>query len=252
MEHLTELRQRIIKSVVAVAVGGVVCFAFYNQIFDALVKPYCDALENLDAEQNILGECVLVLREPLEGFSLVLTVASYGGIMLAIPVILWQLWQFVVPGLYPHEKKYAVPFVFTGVMLFFLGAGLAYWSIPRALDFLFNFGGDNVAPFLGPGPYLAFIIKMLVGFGLGFQFPLIMVLLQLIGVVNTKQLRSGRRYAAVGIVVLVAILTPSGDPGTLLALSIPMYVFYECAIIFGWVRNRRKNKKKKKKSPATT
>ena len=242
MEHLTELRQRIIKSVVAVGMGGVVCFIFYNQIFDALVKPYCDALENLDAEQDILGECVLVLREPLEGFSLVLTVAAYGGVMLAIPVILWQLWQFVVPGLYPHEKKYAIPFVFTGVMLFFLGAGLAYWSIPRALDFLFNFGGDNVAPFLGPGPYLAFIIKMLVGFGLGFQFPLILVLLQLIGVVTSTQLRSGRRYAAVGIVVLVAILTPSGDPGTLLALSIPMYFFYECAIIFGWARNRRLKK----------
>ncbi len=239
IEHLTELRQRLIKCAMAIAVGAVVCLVFYNRIFDALVDPYCTALDELDVESELLTECVLVLREPLEGFSLVLTVAGYGGLMLAIPVVLWQLWQFVVPGLYPHEKRWAVPFVVAGALLFLFGSALAYWSVPRALGFLLDVAGPNVAPFLGPGPYLSFIIKMLVAFGLGFQFPLILIMLQLIGLVTIDQLRAGRRYAIVGIVVLVAVLTPSGDPITLMVLSVPMYIFYEAAIIFGAVRKRR-------------
>jgi sec-independent protein translocase protein TatC len=242
MEHLTELRQRIVKSAIAVVVGAVGCLVFYDRLFDVLIDPYCKALEELDSETALLDECVLVLREPLEGFSLVLTVAGYGGLMIAMPVILWQLWQFVVPGLYPHEKRWAIPFVFSGAVLFFFGSGLAYWSIPRALDFLLNIAGPDIAPFLGPGPYLSFLIKMLVAFGLGFQFPLILILLQLIGVITVAQLRSGRRYAIVGIVILVAVLTPSGDPITLMVLSVPMYIFYEAAIIWGWLRSRRKKK----------
>lgn len=241
VEHLTELRQRIIKSVIAIVVGGVVIAIFYDQIFDALIEPYCAALEEID-EESFLEGCGLVQTEPLEGFSLYFTVVGYGGLMLAIPFILWQVWQFVVPGLYPHERKYAVPFVGSGALLFFFGSGLAYWSIPRALGFLLDIGGDNLISLLSPAPYISFVIKMLVAFGLGFQFPLILILLQLIGVVTAEQLRSGRRYAIVGIVVLVAVLTPSGDPITLGVLSVPMYVFYEAAIAWGWLRKRRQNK----------
>jgi sec-independent protein translocase protein TatC len=241
MEHLTELRQRIIKSVIAIAVGAVVCFIFKDQIIDALVKPYCDALPESDPDRLVTQEnCALVQTQPLEGFSLVMTISGYGGLMLATPVVLWQLWQFIVPGLYPHEKRYGIPFVFTGVSLFFLGSALAYWSIPRALDFLLNIGGFE--PLLSPGPYVSFVVKMLVAAGIGFQFPLILIVLQLVGILNVKQLRSGRRYAVVGIVVLVAILTPSGDPYTLMILSIPMYIFYESAIAWGWARSRRNRK----------
>ncbi len=239
IEHLTELRSRVVKSAIAVAVGGVVVFVLYDNIFDALIEPYCRALEDID-EDSFLDNCALVQTEPLEGFSLLFTVVGYGGFMLAIPVILWQAWQFVVPGLYPHEKKYAVPFVMSGALLFFLGSGLAFWSVPRALGFLLDIGGDGLISLLSPAPYIAFIVKMLVAFGLGFQFPLILILLQQLGVINTKQLRAGRRYAVVGIVVLVAVLTPSGDPITLGVLTIPMYIFYEAAIIWGWLRNRRK------------
>jgi sec-independent protein translocase protein TatC len=241
IEHLTELRQRIIKSVIAVAVGAVVCFIFKDQIIDALIEPYCNALPESDPDSLITQEnCALVQTQPLEGFSLVLTISGYGGLMLAIPVVLWQLWQFVVPGLYPHEKRYAIPFVFSGVSLFFFGVALAYWSIPRALEFLLDIGGFE--PLLSPGPYVSFVVKMLVAAGLGFQFPLILIVLQLVGVLNVRQLRSGRRYAVVGIVVLVAILTPSGDPYTLMILSVPMYIFYEAAIVWGWLRSRRNRK----------
>ena len=145
-----------------------------------------------------------------------------------------------MPGLYVHEKRFAIPFVFFGVLLFFFGSGLAYWSIPRALVFLLDIGGFE--PLLSPGPYISFVVRMLVAFGLGFQFPLALILLQMIGVVNQTQLRAGRRYAVVGIVVLVAVLTPSGDPITLGVLSIPMYIFYEVSIMFGWLRSRKKRK----------
>jgi len=246
IEHLTELRTRIIKSVIAVGIGAIVCLIFNGQIIDAIVEPYCSALPEDDPNRIITQEnCALVQTQPLEGFSLVLTIAGYGGLILAIPVVLWQAWQFIVPGLYPHEKRFAVPFVFFGALLFFFGSGLAFWSIPRALQFLLDIGGFE--PLLAPGPYIAFVIKMLVAFGIGFQFPLVLIMLQMIGVVNQQQLRAGRRYAIVGIVVLVAILTPSGDPTTLTILSIPMYIFYESAIIWGWLRDRRN----KKKTPAT-
>lgn len=241
IEHLTELRQRIIKSVVAIAAGAVVVFIFKDQIIDALITPYCDALPESDPDRLVTQEnCALVQTQPLEGFSLVMTISGYGGLMLAIPVVLWQGWQFIVPGLYPHERRYAVPFVFSGVALFFLGVALAYWSIPRALTFLLDIGGFE--PLLSPGPYISFVVKMLVAAGLGFQFPLILIVLQLVGVVTVAQLRSGRRYAVVGIVVLVAILTPSGDPYTLMILSVPMYLFYETAIAWGWIRSRRNRK----------
>lgn len=238
VEHLTELRARVVKSVIAVAAGGVIVFILYDQIFDAIIQPYCTALEEIN-EESFLESCALVQTQPLEGFSLLFTVVGYGGFMLAMPVILWQVWQFVVPGLYPHEKRYAVPFVMTGAVLFFLGSALAFWSAPRALSFLLDIGGDGLLPLLSPAPYISFPVKMLVAFGLGFQFPLLLILAQQLGLVTTKQLRSGRRYAVVGIVALVAVLTPSGDPITLGVLSVPMYIFYEASILWGWLRNRR-------------
>ncbi len=243
IEHLTELRTRILRSLAAVVVGAVICLIFSGQILDLLIEPYCNALPE-EPEGRIVSQqnCRLFQNQPLEGFSLIITIAAYGGIALAIPVILWQAWKFIVPGLYPHERRYAIPFVASGVILFAFGAGLAYWSIPRALDFLLNVGGDRLEDLLSPAPYISFVIKMIVAFGLGFQFPLILIFLQMVGLVQVETLKSGRRYAIVGIVVLVAILTPSGDPITLGVLSVPMYIFYEGAVLWGIIRRRRQRK----------
>lgn len=245
IEHLTELRTRIIKSVLAVVLGAVICLIFNQQIIETLVEPYCDSVAQFNENPDLVSgeDCRLYQRDPTEGFSLLFSIAAYGGIALAIPVILWQAWQFIVPGLYPHEKRYAVPFVASGVFLFALGVGLGYWSLPRALTFLFDLGGPFIGELLSPGSYITFVIKMLVSFGIGFQFPLILIFLQMIGILDYQSLKKGRRYAAVGIVVLVAILTPSGDPITLLVLSIPMYLFYEAAIIFGQLKARRERRK---------
>ncbi|MDH4168107.1 MAG: twin-arginine translocase subunit TatC [Acidimicrobiia bacterium] len=250
IEHLTELRGRLFKSVLAVAGGALVCWIFYDQIFDVLVSPYCDTLpteaERLADDGGALltqENCVLVTRDPLEEFSTRLTVAGYGGIALAIPVILWQAWRFITPGLYPHEKRYAIPFVVSGVLLFFSGSALAYWSIPRALDFLTNIGGPNLQALFSPMPYLSFVTKMMLAFGLGFQFPILLIFLQMAGLLDNRTLRKNRPYALVGIVTLVAVITPSGDPITLMVLSVPMYLFYEISILYGILAARRRRKR---------
>lgn len=233
MDHLGELRTRLIKSVFAVIVGGIVCWVFYNDLLGFLVDPYCE-VENEDCGLNVF--------DPLEGFSVRMMVSTYGGVALAVPVWLWQLWKFVSPGLYPHEKRHGMAFVTSGVLLFVLGAGLAYWSLPRALDFLIEIGGEDLTSTFRVRAYVEFVVKMMMAFGLGFEFPLVLIFLQLVGVLEYETLKGGRRFALVGIVILVAVITPSGDPFTLMVLSVPMYLFYEMAILFGVFRTRRARK----------
>ena len=247
MEHLVELRSRLIKSVLAVVVGAVVCWILYPQILDLLLQPYCDvvpeeAVDEEAARQNLFGGCELLVLDPLEPFSVRLTVAGYGGLALAIPVVLWQVWRFVQPGLYRSERRHAIAFTVVGALLFALGAGLAYWSIPRALKFLSTIGGEDLVTGFSPAKYLSFVIKMMAAFGIGFEFPILLVFLQMAGIIHYRQLIRGRRFAIVGIVAMVAVITPSGDPFTLMVLSVPMYLFYEAAIVIGWIRARRERR----------
>lgn len=235
IEHLTELRRRLVISFLAIAAGVVVGWMIYDWIIDLLLDPYCSVVETE-------AECVVVARGPLEFFNTKLTIAGYSGVIMAMPVILWQVWRFVAPGLYSHEKRYAVPFMASAVALFFLGAGLAYWSIPKALEWLIDQGGDNFESLFAPKEYFGFIVKMMLAFGIGFEFPIALIFLQIVGLVDNKTLRAGRQYAIVGVVALVAVLTPSGDPFTLAVLSVPMYLFYEIAILFGRMRIRRAEK----------
>lgn len=235
MDHLAELRRRLIVSFVAVAMGAVACWIASDRIIEFLLSPYCDVLADRDDQ----AECSLYITNPLEPFRVKLTVAGYGGVAAAIPVIMWQLWRFTAPGLYSREKRYAVPFVLGGVLLFFAGAALAYWSIPQALGFLLSLGGENFVEIFRPSEYLGFVIKMIVAFGIGFEFPIVLIFLQLLGLVDNRALRRARRYALVGIVAGVAVITPSGDPFTLIVLSVPMYGFYEISILFGLLRARR-------------
>jgi sec-independent protein translocase protein TatC len=225
VEHLAELRSRVIISVIAVAAGAFLAFTFYEPILDILSGPYCDI--------RPANECAFLQTDPLEGFGVRISVAMYSGLALAMPVLLYQLWAFITPGLHPREKRYALPFVVAGVGLFLLGAVLAFWTVPRALEFLVDIAGDNFEQVFTGSAYLSFLVKMMVGFGIGFEFPIVLVFLQLAGIVTPEQLGSTRRYAAVGIVALVAVITPSGDPISLAILSVPMYLFFEASIIIG-------------------
>lgn len=249
MGHIAELRSRLLKVIIAVMLGGLLAWVFYPSILDALLAPYCDSVADRASSLSELtgsDSCSLLVTDPLEGFTTRLKIAAYGGIALAMPIILWQLWRFIAPGLYSHERKWAVPFVVAGLTLFVMGASLAYWTMPRALGFLSAVGGPDLVEFYSPAPYLSLITYMMLAFGLGFQFPILLIFLQLAGILEPATLRSWRRYAIVGIVVLVAVVTPSGDPISLLALSIPMILFYEVAIWFGWYYQRRKLKLKHK------
>jgi len=231
IEHLNELRSRLIKCTIAVLLGALVVWTFYHQVLRFLLEPLQEARP--DAE--------IIITDPLQGLTTRLKVAGYGGIALATPVLLWQLWRFIMPGLYPREKRYAGPFVVSGVLLFTLGAGLAYWTLPRALDFLIEIGGgDDVEALFTPDKYVQLVTYMMLAFGAGFLFPILLVFLQLVGVLSFRRLASWRRYAIIGIVVLVAVITPSGDPISLAALSVPMYLFYEASILIGRVITRRR------------
>ena len=237
VEHLTELRDRLIKSVLAVVVGMVAAFLLYNHIFNFLLEPY----EHIANSRNSLTGGKLLQVDPLEGFGIRMKLAAYGGIGLAMPVILWQIWRFVTPGLYPHERRYAVPFVASALVLFTMGAGLAYYTLPRALEFLVDIGGtDNFVTAFAPGKYFTLITYMMLAFGIGFEFPILLIFLQMAGILSVGTLRRFRRYAIVGICVLVAVITPSGDPISMLMLSVPMVLFYEISIVFGRVIERRR------------
>ncbi|MGH9118765.1 MAG: twin-arginine translocase subunit TatC [Acidimicrobiales bacterium] len=237
--HLTELRNRLIKVVLAVAIGAVVGFVAYEWIFDILIEPYQQLCE-AGIGQTLDDNCRLLVTNPLEGFSVRIKVSTYAGVALAMPVILWQIWRFVTPGLYAHEKRYAMPFVTSAMMLFIAGAGIAYWTMPKALQFLTEIGGENLVNAFSPASYFHLIVYMMLAFGVGFEFPIVLIFLQMAGVVTTATLRRFRRYAIVGIAVMVAIATPSGDPISMLALTIPMVLFYEMAIVVGRVMERRR------------
>jgi sec-independent protein translocase protein TatC len=226
VEHLTELRRRLFISMIAVVVGGIVAFVLYDHILSFLIHPYCSVLPPGK-------KCSLFIQDPLEGFAARLKVAGYGGLMMALPVVLWQIWRFITPGLRPKEKRYAIPFVGTSMVLFFSGAALAYITFSKALSFLQSVGGSNFQEIYSPSKYLRLILLMFFAFGLSFEFPVVLVALELTGVITSKKLRGWRRQAFLIIVIFAAVITPSQDPYTLFAMSIPMYIFYEASILIG-------------------
>lgn len=229
-EHLGELRGRIVKSVGALLIGTIIGFALSNRALDFLVDPYCEAQKG--------KSCQLVVIDPLEGFSTRIKLALFIGFILAAPVILWQLWRFVTPGLHKNEKRYAIPFIVSSVVLFTAGAVVAVGTFPKALDFLIAVGGPNLVPLFSPSKYLRLYLLVVMAFGISFEFPILLVFLQLAKILKSAQLRKWRRGMIIGIVVFAAVVTPSQDPITLLAMAGPMYIFYEASILIGKLLKR--------------
>lgn len=225
--HLTELRKRLIRSSLAVFIGAIIVYAFRTRIYEFLEEPYCSFQTAADRD------CEFLITRPLEAFSVMLTLSGYGGLLLAMPVILYQMGRFILPGLYPNEKKALLPFVGISVILLFLGMTVAYLLMPKALEVLVGFGVDSFTAFFSPLEYLGFFVKMLFAFGVASELPLVLIFLQKIGVVKTETLANNRRIAVVAVVILGAVITPTGDPFMLLVISVPMYLFYEISIIVG-------------------
>jgi sec-independent protein translocase protein TatC len=224
-EHLGELRRRLIICIVAVAVAATIVFIVAPEIISFLVTFYKNAT---NGSRN-----ALVFTGPLGAFATRLKIAMYGGIVLASPVWLFQMWRFITPGLNPNEKKYAIPFIVSSIILFIMGGIVALLTLEPALNFLLKIGGSDLQPLLTADKYISLVSLMIVAFGLSFEFPVVLVFLLIARVLTTAQLRHWRRYAAVIIVAFAAIITPSQDPYSLFAMAIPMYIFYEGSILIG-------------------
>lgn len=236
-EHLAELRVRIIRSALAVATGMIVLVVWYDPVLRFLARPY----DNLcDRRPDIQATCDFVSLGPLDAFGTRFRVAMWGGIVIALPVILWQIWRFVVPALHAKEKKYAIPFILSTIVMFLLGAFLAYLTLEPALEFLITWSGEDVIATFQVSQYVNLVTLMMVMFGIGFQIPVLLVFLQLVGVLKPRMLMRFWRYAIMIIFVLAAVITPSGDPISMLMLAIPLTILYFLAAFVAWMILRRR------------
>lgn len=231
VEHLEELRSRLVISLAAIATGSIAGWFLYPPVIKLLRDPYCETLRRLPAGNRPRTGCDFAYFGPLDPVLVKLKVVAFLGLLIALPVVLYQLWAFVVPGLTKRERRMGVAFVATSVPLFLMGAVLAYYTLPKGLGFLLGFAGEAFAPILTGDRYLGFVMMLSLAFGLSFEFPIVLIFLAAVGLVSTAQLRQWRRGAIMFIAVFAAVITPSADPYTMLAMMIPMVLFYEAAII---------------------
>ena len=235
VEHIAELRTRVMVSAFAFLVTAVVAFVFYPQILGWLKSPYC----------TVAGthHCALYVTSPIDGLALRVKIAAYGGLFLASPVILFELWRFITPGLRANERRYAVSFVGASIVFFGFGCILAYLVFPHALQWLGSIGGPSLVEIYDPNKYLGLIVALMALFGVSFEFPVVLVALELAGVLTPQRLASWRRWAIVAITAAAGILTPSSDPFSMLGMAVPMVVFYELAILVGRIVVRRRRRR---------
>ena len=236
-EHLGELRMRLIRSIISVALGASAILAFYDPVLKFLTRPYRELCKN---RPDFKCDGSLFALGPLDGLSARIKIAGYGGLIIALPVVLWQLWRFIVPALSKKEKKYTIPFIGSSVVLFVSGCALAYWTLSRALEFLISWSGTEVNQAFQITKYVSLVILMILAFGIGFLSPLLIVFLQLVGVLTPRTLIKQWRIAIVTIFFMAAIITPSGDPITLMALGLPLTLLYFVAILIGFIATRKR------------
>lgn len=236
--HLQELRKRLVLSFIAVAAGFVLCYAFSQDLFDILSKPLLKVMPSGSS---------LIFTSVAEAFFTYMKVAFIAGIILTSPFVLFQVWAFVAPGLYRNEKRYVIPFVAAGSFFFALGILFAYFvAIPVGFKFLLGYATDFIKPMPSMKEYLSFSIKFLLAFGLVFEFPVVLVLLARIGVVDAKMLARHRKYAILLIFIFAAVMTPP-DVISQLLMAIPLMGLYELSIILSKIFG-----KKAKPSPSTS
>ena len=233
LEHLDELRKRLVISAVSLLVGILISFAFIGYIFEFIMRPL----------QEILPDGgTLVFTEPTEAFFLHIKIAALSGLVLATPLWLWQVWLFVAPGLYVHEKRFAIPFVFFS-SLFFVGGALFshYLLFPVAWRFFASFTTDYMSFMPRIQPAFSLYVRLLLACGIVFQMPTMVFFMARIGVVTPGFLARNIKYAVLVIFIIAAVMTPTGDPVTLTMMAAPMVLLYGVSILIAWVFRRRRD-----------
>lgn len=238
-EHLAELRTRLFKSALAVVAGLIIGFVFREPVLDILRKPYCD-LPSALRDGLGTGSCDLIVLKVMDSFIISIKAAAIVAVVLAAPIVCYQIWRFVTPGLRPVERKYAVPFLIITQLLFAGGAAFSYLLIPRALEFLLGFAGEGITPVLSANEYLTFMLRTMVAFGIVFEFPVVLIILSLMGVIESASMRKYRRHALFGTFVAAAIITPTQDPLTMTMMAAPLILFYEISILAARMIERRR------------
>jgi sec-independent protein translocase protein TatC len=239
LEHLEELRQRLVRSAISVFVGFIICFYFSDNIYGLLAKPLTDTLQSLHMADK------LVYTNPVDPFNLYIKLSIVGGIFLAAPYILFQLWLFISPGLYRHEKRYIWPFVGLTSSLFFAGGFFAYrFAFPAALKFLLEFA-HRFTPMITIHEYWSLALTIILGVGVVFELPVVILLLSIFGIVTPKFLIKNIRYAIIISAVVAAALAPTPDWTTLFMFWMPLVGLYVVSIGLSWLVYFRKDWKRR-------
>jgi len=243
LDHLEELRKRIIYSIVAVAVGFFVCWGYADRIYDVMQRPIMTALRNHHLTET------LVYLNPTEPFNLYLKVAALAGLFLTCPFVLYQVWLFIAPGLYRNEKRYIGPFLFSTVGLFVAGGYFGYKFVyPAALDFLIGYG-SKFQPMITIGEYTQLFLTIILGMGVIFEIPILVFFLSLMGIVTAGFMWKNFRYAILVIFIIAAIITPTTDILNMCIFAAPMVALYALSIgIAWWVHPKQRNARKEKKA----
>lgn len=240
VEHLRELRSRVLKAALGIALGTVVAWFFYEGLFDVLRRPF-DEFEETAIERGLTPP-QLALRGVTDAFFLQVKVSVAAGVILSCPIWLYQIWAFVTPGLHRNERRWSLVFLGTAIPLFLGGIAVCYLVLPKGLEILLGFTPEGVANLPDVPTYLNFVIRMVLVFGLGFELPLFVVLLTAAGVVTWASLRKWMRALIFGVFVFAAVATPTGDPITMLFLAAPLLVLLALALVAAWLIDRRRRR----------
>ncbi len=240
MDHIRELRNRVVKMALALIAGMIVGFIFFNQAWHVIQRPLCSATIRGYTGCSQLGVDKLVLNGPLDAFYLRVKVAFIVGVILSAPVWLYQLWAFVAPGLYAREKRWGYIFLGTAIPLFGIGITLCYLSLGRSMHYLLGLTPGNVSNLIQVDQYMSFVMAMMLAFGLAFELPLLIVMLNLAGILTHERFRKWRRMILFAVFLIAGMANPSPDPITMLILGGGCAVLVEMAELIVWSNDRRR------------